>query len=108
MNSPRDVERPPDNGFPRRTFFFAGAIALLHLAVAYVLDAAGLIENLLSPSGPRLLWILPLAVLLYALRLTVYFLVPGLVAGSLLMWMIRRSTSGRHGIGRFLRDFFGD
>lgn len=108
MNAQTNTNNQANVGFPRRTFFFASVIGLLHLVVAYGLDAAGLIESLLSPSGPRLLWILPLAVLLYALRLAVYFVVPGLVTGSLLLWMIRRSTSDRPGIGRFLRDFFGE
>jgi hypothetical protein len=79
--------------FPRRTIFIALGIGLLHVAIAYALDAAGLIESLLSPSGTRLLWILPLAVAFYALRLVVYFVVPGVVAGSLLMWALDRKSA---------------
>lgn len=95
MSSQQTTEKPQDDGFPRRTFVVTGSVALLHLVVAYVLDAAGLIESLLSPSGPRLLLVLPLAVLFYALRLTVYFVIPGVITGSLLVWMMGRVASGR-------------
>ena len=87
MTSNAAGKEPNVRGFPRRTLFWAAVIVLLHIVVAYVLDAAGLIESLLSPSGVRLLWILPLAMLLYALRLTVYFIVPGVVVGSILEWI---------------------
>jgi len=90
MNSQAVREEQKIARFPRRTLMIAGAIGLLHLVVAYLLDAAGLIESLLSPSGPRVLVVLPLALLLYALRLTAYFVIPGVVAGSLLVWIVER------------------
>jgi len=74
--------------FPRRTIAFALGLMLLHVACAYALDAAGLVESLLSPSGAQLLWILPLAVIFYALRITVFFVVPGVVAGSVIVWLV--------------------
>jgi len=92
MNSQAVREEQKIARFPRRTLMIAGAIGLLHLVVAYLLDAAGLIESLLSPSGPRVLVVLPLALLLYALRLTTYFVIPGVVAGSLLVWIVERKS----------------
>lgn len=87
MSSHQVGETKPNAGFPRRTCLVAAAVLALHLVVAYALDAAGLIESLLSPSGTRVLWILPLAILLYLLRFAAYFVVPGLVVGSLLVWI---------------------
>lgn len=81
--------------FPRRTMLFAAAVLLLHFIAAQALDAAGLVESLLSPNGDRLLWVLPLAILLYTLRFAVYFVIPGLVVGSLLGWR-RDASRARH------------
>lgn len=74
---------------------FAVVILVTHTLIAYALDAAGLIESLLSPSGTRVFWILPLAVIFYALRITAYFIVPGVVVGSLILgaWTNRAVTS---------------
>ena len=76
-------------------FIFAAVVLIAHTVLAYLLDAAGLIESLLSPSGARLLWILPLAVLFYALRITAYFIVPGVVLGALISqgWTQRAKAS---------------
>jgi hypothetical protein len=74
--------------FPRRTLIFAAAVLVLHTSSAYVLDTAGLIESLLSPNGERLLWILPMAVFFYALRIVALFVVPGLVVGNLILWLV--------------------
>ena len=81
--------------FPRRTITFALTILLLHVALSYALDAAGLVESLLSPSGAQLLWILPLAIFFYALRLTAFFVVPGLLVGSAMLWVIDKARD-RH------------
>ncbi|MBK9265278.1 MAG: hypothetical protein IPM54_36530 [Polyangiaceae bacterium] len=74
--------------FPRRTLTFAALVVVLHVAFAYGLDAAGLVEALLSPSGADLLWLLPLAALFYAVRLASFFLVPGLVASAAILWLV--------------------
>jgi hypothetical protein len=74
--------------FPRRTIAFALGLMLLHFTCAYALDAAGLVESLLSPSGAQLVWILPLAVIFYALRITVFFVVPGVFVGSVIVWLV--------------------
>jgi hypothetical protein len=71
---------------PRRTLGFAAALLLLNLGGAYLLDALGLVEGLLSPNGGRLALLLPLAVLFYAARLLLLFVAPGLVLGALLLW----------------------
>jgi hypothetical protein len=91
MNSKELAKDRQRSVFPRRTLMLAGAVLVLHLGVAYALDAAGLIESLLSPSGARILVVLPLAVLLYALRLVAYFVIPGLIVGSLLGWITERT-----------------
>jgi hypothetical protein len=74
---------------------FAAALLLLHVAFAYGLDAVGLVESLLSPSGVQLLWILPLAALFYAVRLASFFVVPGLVASALILWLLDRAAAHR-------------
>jgi hypothetical protein len=57
--------------------------ALVNALGARVLDALGLIEGLLSPSGWRLLLIVPLSVAFYGARLFVYFIAPGLLLAEL-------------------------
>ena len=57
--------------------------ALVNALGARVLDALGLIEGLLSPSGWRLLLIVPLSVAFYGARLFVYFVAPGLLLAEL-------------------------
>jgi hypothetical protein len=54
-----------------------GALALAHELLAAALDRAELVELLLSPSLDALV-ALPLALLLYALRLGLLFLGPGI------------------------------
>ena len=58
---------------------------LCELIGARVLDTLGLIEGLLSPSGARLAWLIPLAVVFFASRLFAWFVGPGLVLGALLV-----------------------
>ncbi len=79
------------SSFPRRTILFAVALTIVHLCAAYLLDALGLVEGLLSPNGGRLLLLLPLAIFFYAVRLVLYFVVPGLVVGALILWIVDRS-----------------
>jgi hypothetical protein len=67
---------------------FTIAIVLLHVTCAYSLDAAGLVESLLSPSGAQLLWILPWAAFFYALRIALFFVVPGVVIGNVILLAI--------------------
>jgi hypothetical protein len=55
-----------------------------------ILAALGLVESLLSPDGGRALVALPVAVLFFAARLLVRFVLPGLVASSLLLAWLRR------------------
>lgn len=72
----------------RRTVGLSLTLVLVHLVCAYVLDAAGFVESLLSPSGIQLMWILPLTVVFYAIRLATYFLVPGLLIGCGILWVL--------------------
>lgn len=71
---------------PKRTLIFAAIVLALNLGGAYVLDALGLVEGLLSPHGGTAALLLPLAVLFYTARILLLFVVPGLVAGALLPW----------------------
>jgi hypothetical protein len=57
--------------------------ALIDAFGARVLDALGLIEGLLSPSGSRLLLIVPLSLAFYGARLFVHFIAPGLLLAEL-------------------------
>jgi hypothetical protein len=71
---------------PRRTLVFAAVIFLINLAGAYLLDALGLVEGLLSPHGGSIELLLPLAIVFYTARILLLFAVPGLVVGALLLW----------------------
>jgi hypothetical protein len=86
----KEATGPASAPFPRRTALFAAALVALHLAGAYALDALGLIESLLSPSGARVLWLVPLAGLFYLVRFTLLFVAPGLALGALLLWLADR------------------
>lgn len=79
---------------PRRTLVFSGVILTVNLGGAYLLDALGLVERLLSPQGGMLAVLLPLAVVFYAARLAALFVVPGLVAGAALVWAWERARRG--------------
>lgn len=80
---------------PRRTLVFAAVVFVLNLGGAYLLDALGLVEGLLSPHGGMLALLLPLAVVFYAARLLLLFVVPGLVAGALVLWAMDRREAAR-------------
>jgi hypothetical protein len=68
---------------------------VLNLAGAQILDRLGLIEGLLSPSGWRLVLIVPLAVSFYSARFIAWFVAPGLLLGALLLRFRRAGlTSG--------------
>ena len=73
---------------PRRMLTFAAALAAIHLAGAYLLDALGLVEGLLSPSGGRLVYLIPLAVFFYVVRFLALFVAPGLVLGAIVLWVL--------------------
>lgn len=72
------------------------AIAL-HEALARGLAAAGLVERLLSPSGPGAALALVAALALYGLRLGLLFVAPGVVLARLLAALVgwRRASALR-------------
>lgn len=75
---------------PRRTLIFAVVVVAIELLGVRVLAALGLVESLLSPGGGRALAALPIAVIFFAARLLVRFVLPGLVVSSLLLAWWRR------------------
>lgn len=75
---------------PRRTLIFAVALVTVEILGVRVLAAMGLVESLPSPDGGRALVALPIAVIFFAARLTVRFVLPGLVVSSLLIAWLRR------------------
>ena len=50
---------------------------VVNLVSARLLDTLGLLEGLLSPTGGRLLFLVPLAIGFYVSRFVAYFLAPG-------------------------------
>jgi hypothetical protein len=68
----------------KKAFWILVVTTLINLAFAQALDRLGLIEGLLSPNGPSLVWLLPLAVVFYASRLAAWFIAPGLMLGALI------------------------
>ena len=80
---------------PRRTLVFAAAVFAINLGGAYVLDALGLVEGLLSPHSATLALLLPLAAVFYAARLVALFVVPGLLLGAFLLWAMDRAEGRR-------------
>ncbi|MDB4931008.1 MAG: hypothetical protein JWM10_3492 [Myxococcaceae bacterium] len=68
-----------------------------HEALARALAAAGLVERLLSPSGPGAALALVAALALYGLRLGLLFVAPGLVAARIIAALIesRRAAALR-------------
>jgi hypothetical protein len=69
----------------RRAAVWLVVSVLVDLLGARLLDALGLIEGLLSPSGGRLLLLVPVAVSFYAARFVAWFVAPGLLLGALLV-----------------------
>lgn len=76
---------------PRRALIFSAAVLAANLGGAYLLDALGLVEGLLSPRGGSLALLLPLAAVFYAARLAALFVVPGLLLGALIVWGMDRA-----------------
>ncbi|EYF02212.1 Hypothetical protein CAP_7355 [Chondromyces apiculatus DSM 436] len=78
-----------------RVLAAAAILLALHVALAFALDTLGLVESLLSPSGLRALAVLPLVLGLYAVRLALLFVMPGLVFAALVSagrtWRARRA-----------------
>jgi hypothetical protein len=79
----------------KRALTVAGAVAL-HEGLARGLARAGLIERLLAPSGAWALAALVAAVALYALRLALLFVVPGLLVARLVIGAIERRRRAAH------------
>lgn len=75
---------------PRRTLIFAVVVTTIEILGARILTALGLVESLLSPGGGRALVALPLALIFFAARLLVRFVLPGLLVSSLLLAWLRR------------------
>jgi hypothetical protein len=75
---------------PRRTLYVAVALVMIEILGVRILAAIGLVESLLSPGGGRALVALPIAVIFFAARLTVRFVLPGLVVSSVLIAWLRR------------------
>ena len=74
---------------PRRTLIFAAAVVAIEILGVRILAAIGLAPSLLSPGGGRALVALPVALLFFAARLIVRFVLPGLVVSSLLLAWLR-------------------
>lgn len=80
---------------PRRTLIVAAVLVAIELLSVRILAALGLVEALLSPAGGRALVALPIAVLFFTARLLVRFVVPGVVASSLLLAWLRHRATGQ-------------
>lgn len=78
--------------WPRRALGLV-ALVVAHEALARGLAAAGLIERLLSPSGAGAVVALVAAVAMYALRLGLLFVAPGVV----LSWAVQALVERRRG-----------
>ncbi|WP_053237125.1 hypothetical protein [Sandaracinus amylolyticus] len=66
----------------KRVLVAVVVLAIAHEVLAIALDRADLIERLLSPSVDALIAI-PFALALYAMRLVLFFVAPGLVVIAL-------------------------
>ncbi len=75
---------------PRKTGIYAGGILAANVGLAYVLDALGLVAGMLSPGGAALLYLLPLTVMFYLVRIAALFVVPGLLLGEAVLWLLNR------------------
>lgn len=75
---------------PRRTLIVAVVLVTIEVLGVRILAAMGLVESLLSPDGGRALVALPIAGIFFAARLSVRFVLPGLVVSSLLIAWLRR------------------
>ena len=75
---------------PRRTLIFAVVLVVIEVLGVRILASMGLVESLLSPDGGRALVALPIAVIFFLARLLVRFVLPGILASSLLLaWLGR-------------------
>ncbi|AKT36377.1 hypothetical protein [Chondromyces crocatus] len=82
--------------WPHQVLLAAVLLTALYVTLLYVLDAVGLMESLLAPSGLRALLVLPLALGLLAARLLLLFVMPGLVVAALLTLLLQRRARGAH------------
>lgn len=85
----------PEGRRLRRVGVAAGVLLGAHVALMYALDALGLVESLLAPSGLRAIAALPLAASFYLVRLMLLFVMPGLLLAALLQWAARRAQRPR-------------
>jgi hypothetical protein len=82
----------PEAVVTSRKALLAGlSCALFELLGAQLLDALGLVQGLLAPHGAQLFLLVPLAATFYAARLATYFVLPVLVAATLLQ-RVRRAS----------------
>ncbi len=75
-------------------------LAILHDLLALGLDRAGLIERLLSPYEASALLAVAAALVLYALRLVLLVVGPGLVLATLALWALEMPTAYRTATSR--------
>ncbi|UJR86441.1 Hypothetical protein I5071_85360 [Sandaracinus amylolyticus] len=89
----------------KRVLVGIALLAITHEALAIALDRADLIERLLSPSADALIAI-PFALALYAIRLLLLFVAPGLVVIALTAraWSTRSRPAARGGPAAAARD----
>jgi hypothetical protein len=64
---------------PRSTLVLGVVCMLTDQLGARLLDAIGLTQEILAPSGARLLLLVPVSCAFYGARLVTYFVLPGLV-----------------------------
>lgn len=85
MDPASDAEGQEARRRARRALALTAALICAHVALAYALDALGLIERLLAPApGPATLAALGAALLFYGVRFLLLFVMPGLVLSALL------------------------
>jgi hypothetical protein len=77
----------------RRSLLAAAGLAVVHTALAYGLDALGLLSRLLAPASHwEVVLALAAGALFYGVRLVLLFVMPGLVLSALLSWAMRAAS----------------
>lgn len=87
------------NPWAKRSLAIVAAIGA-HEALARGLDRAGLVERLLSPSGAGAAVVLVAAAAMYALRLGLLFVVPGVVVARAVNAALGRYSASRRARSR--------
>ncbi len=72
----------------RRLLAFAALVLILHELALWALDATGVMAILSASADPRSLMTLGLVAVLLMLRLTLAFVVPGLVLAVVVDWLV--------------------